>query len=223
MLEGLGAALVLPALAALIAGNYEGKDRITAYAIIGGVAGAGIAVGPIVGGWATTVLTWRIVFVGEVILVLIILALVRFVIGRPRATGRQAEARRGRRHPLRRPDSASSSSPSCSRARWGFVLPGRPAVRPSSASARAVFLIGVRCRSCSTASCAGAVGAKSRGEDPLFRLELLQHPDAARWPGQPALAEPRAHGHLLRASRSISSSCWASTPSRPVSACCRCR
>ena len=57
ILEGLGAALVLPALAALIAGNYEGKDRITAYAIIGGVAGAGIAVGPIVGGWATTVVT----------------------------------------------------------------------------------------------------------------------------------------------------------------------
>ena len=42
ILEGLGAALVLPALAALIAGNYEGKDRITAYAIIGGIAGAGV-------------------------------------------------------------------------------------------------------------------------------------------------------------------------------------
>jgi len=39
VLEGLGAALVLPALAALIAGNFEGRERITAYAIIGGVAG----------------------------------------------------------------------------------------------------------------------------------------------------------------------------------------
>ena len=80
VLEGLGAALVLPALAALIAGNFEGKARITAYAIIGGVAGAGIAVGPIVGGWATTVLTWRIVFVGEVILVVAVLLLSRYVI-----------------------------------------------------------------------------------------------------------------------------------------------
>jgi MFS family permease len=84
ILEGLGAALVLPALAALIAGNYEGRERVTAYAIIGGVAGAGIAVGPILGGWATTVLTWRIVFVGEVILVLIILALVRYIVEVPR-------------------------------------------------------------------------------------------------------------------------------------------
>ncbi len=73
-LEGLGAALVLPALAALIAGNYEGRDRITAYSVIGGVAGVAIAVGPIVGGWATTELSWRVVFVGEVIVVAAILA-----------------------------------------------------------------------------------------------------------------------------------------------------
>src|SRR4051794_3708716 len=75
VLEGLGAALVLPALAALIAGNFTGKSRKAAYAVIGGVAGAGIAVGPILGGWATTELTWRIVFVGEVGLVGVILAL----------------------------------------------------------------------------------------------------------------------------------------------------
>ena len=54
ILEGLGAALVLPAMAALIAGNFEGTDRKVAYAVIGGVAGAGIAIGPILGGWATT-------------------------------------------------------------------------------------------------------------------------------------------------------------------------
>ncbi len=75
ILEGLGAALVLPALAALIAGNFEGKERKVAYAVIGGVAGAGIAVGPIVGGWATTELSWRVVFVGEVVLVAFILAM----------------------------------------------------------------------------------------------------------------------------------------------------
>ncbi len=79
LLEGIGAALVLPALAALIAGNFEGRERNVAYAIIGGVAGAGIAVGPIVGGWATTELTWRVVFIGEVVLVLFILLMTRLV------------------------------------------------------------------------------------------------------------------------------------------------
>jgi MFS family permease len=79
ILEGIGAALVLPAMAALIAGNFEGKERKAAYAVIGGVAGAGIAIGPILGGWATTELTWRVVFVGEVVIVVGILAMVRFV------------------------------------------------------------------------------------------------------------------------------------------------
>ena len=79
VLEGLGAALVLPALAALIAGNYVDRDRSVAYAVIGGVAGAGIAVGPILGGWATTERSWRVVFVGEVVVVLAILASMRLL------------------------------------------------------------------------------------------------------------------------------------------------
>ena len=84
ILEGIGAALVLPALAALIAGNFEGSRRKVAYAIIGGVAGAGIAVGPILGGWATTQVTWRIVFVGEVIIVAFILIMTPKVGDAPR-------------------------------------------------------------------------------------------------------------------------------------------
>lgn len=79
ILEGIGAALVLPALAALIAGNFEGHERKIAYAVIGGVAGAGIAVGPILGGWATTELTWRVVFAGEVVLVVFILVMTRWL------------------------------------------------------------------------------------------------------------------------------------------------
>jgi len=79
ILEGIGAALVLPALAALIAGNFEGSARKVAYAVIGGVAGAGIAIGPILGGWATTELSWRVVFVGEVVLVLFILAMTHLI------------------------------------------------------------------------------------------------------------------------------------------------
>jgi EmrB/QacA subfamily drug resistance transporter len=86
VLEGIGAALVLPALAALTARSYEGSRRAVAYGVLGGVSGAGIAVGPIVGGWATTYLSWRVVFAGEVIVVLGILAGLRML---PKDRGRE--------------------------------------------------------------------------------------------------------------------------------------
>ncbi len=73
LVEGLGAVLVIPAIAALTAANYEGKDRAFAYGIIGGVAGAAIAVGPVIGGWVTTYYSWRYVFVGEVVIVIAVL------------------------------------------------------------------------------------------------------------------------------------------------------
>jgi EmrB/QacA subfamily drug resistance transporter len=73
VLEGIGAALVLPALVALVASNYKGADRAIAYGVLGGVAGAGIAVGPILGGWMTTDFTWRLVFAGEVVVAIGIL------------------------------------------------------------------------------------------------------------------------------------------------------
>jgi EmrB/QacA subfamily drug resistance transporter len=77
VLEGIGAALVLPALAALTARSFQGSDRALAYGVLGGVAGAGVAVGPILGGWVTTNLSWRVVFAGEVLVVLYILATFR--------------------------------------------------------------------------------------------------------------------------------------------------
>jgi EmrB/QacA subfamily drug resistance transporter len=79
ILEGIGAALVLPALVALVAGNYKGADRAIAYGALGGVAGAGIAVGPILGGWMTTDFTWRLVFVGEVVVAIGILLGTRMI------------------------------------------------------------------------------------------------------------------------------------------------
>jgi EmrB/QacA subfamily drug resistance transporter len=79
VLEGVGAAMVLPALVALTAGSYSGRARATAYGVLGGVAGAGIAVGPILGGWVTTNLTWRLVFAGEVVLVIAILLALRLL------------------------------------------------------------------------------------------------------------------------------------------------
>lgn len=74
VLEGAGAALALPSLVALVAGTYRDRDRAMAYGVLGAAAGIGVAVGPIVGGWVTTTLTWRLVFAGEVLLVLAILA-----------------------------------------------------------------------------------------------------------------------------------------------------
>jgi EmrB/QacA subfamily drug resistance transporter len=85
IVEGIGAAIVLPALAALVAGNFEGKERAAAYGALGGVAGAAIAVGPILGGWLTTELTWRLVFAGEVVIALgIVLATPRLLRDAPR-------------------------------------------------------------------------------------------------------------------------------------------
>jgi MFS family permease len=76
-IEGLGAVLVIPAIAALTAANYEGKDRAFAYGMIGGAAGAAIAAGPLIGGYVTTTWSWRYVFVGEVVVVLVVLAVHR--------------------------------------------------------------------------------------------------------------------------------------------------
>jgi EmrB/QacA subfamily drug resistance transporter len=88
VIEGLGAALVLPSLVALVAGSFTGRDRAAAYGVIGGIAGAGVAVGPIVGGWTTTYLSWRVVFAAEVVIALAILAGTRFLPG-GRPTQRQ--------------------------------------------------------------------------------------------------------------------------------------
>ncbi|MGW2639854.1 MFS transporter [Streptomyces sp. NPDC001348] len=84
VVEGLGAALVLPAMAALVAESYRGRDRAVAYGVIGGLAGAGVAVGPLLGGWVTTYLTWRLVFAGEVVVVLAVLACHRVITEAPR-------------------------------------------------------------------------------------------------------------------------------------------
>jgi EmrB/QacA subfamily drug resistance transporter len=75
--EGLGAALVMPAIVSLVAGTYEGKQRALAFGIIGGVAGAAIAAGPLIGGWVTTEFSWRYVFAGETVIVIAILFLRR--------------------------------------------------------------------------------------------------------------------------------------------------
>ncbi|MFI9150454.1 MFS transporter [Streptomyces sp. NPDC053367] len=85
VVEGLGAAMVLPAMAALVAESYHDRDRALAYGVIGGLAGAGIAVGPLLGGWMTTYLSWRLVFAGEVVVVIGVLLFRRAIAESPHA------------------------------------------------------------------------------------------------------------------------------------------
>lgn len=91
VIEGLGAVLVIPAIAALAAVNYEGRDRAIAFGILGGIAGAAAAAGPLIGGWVTSEFSWRWVFGAETIIIAaVILPLTPFI----RDGGRRAIAGR---------------------------------------------------------------------------------------------------------------------------------
>ena len=72
-IEGFGAVLVIPAIAALTAAGYEGRERALAYALLGGVAAIAVAAGPLIGGWVTTEFTWRYVFAAETAVMVVIL------------------------------------------------------------------------------------------------------------------------------------------------------
>jgi MFS family permease len=71
--EGFGAVLVIPAIAALTAASYEGRERALAYALLGGVAAIAVAAGPLIGGWVTTHYSWRYVFAAETVVVILLL------------------------------------------------------------------------------------------------------------------------------------------------------
>ncbi|MFL5942510.1 MAG: MFS transporter [Gaiellaceae bacterium] len=76
-LEGVGAALILPAIVALVASNFPAVGRPKAYGLVAAAGAVAVAVGPLIGGFATTYFSWRWVFAGEVVLVLAILVLAR--------------------------------------------------------------------------------------------------------------------------------------------------
>ncbi|MEV5070204.1 MFS transporter [Microbacterium sp. LMI12-1-1.1] len=73
LVEGLGAVLVIPAIAALAAINYEGRARVVAFAVLGAVTGGAAAAGPLIGGLVTTYSSWRYVFVAEAIVMTLVL------------------------------------------------------------------------------------------------------------------------------------------------------
>jgi MFS family permease len=73
LVEGLGAVLVIPAIAALAAINYTGRERVVAFSALGAVTGFAAAAGPLIGGLMTTYASWRYVFVGEAIVMVLVL------------------------------------------------------------------------------------------------------------------------------------------------------
>jgi MFS family permease len=82
-LEGVGAALILPAIVALVAGNFARERRPSAYGLVAAAGAIAVAVGPLIGGFCTTYFSWRWVFAGEVVLVLAILVVTRRIADAP--------------------------------------------------------------------------------------------------------------------------------------------
>jgi MFS family permease len=82
-LEGVGAALILPAIVALVAGNFATERRPAAYGLVAAAGAIAVAVGPLIGGFFTTYFSWRWVFAGEVLVVFAILLLTRRIADAP--------------------------------------------------------------------------------------------------------------------------------------------
>jgi MFS family permease len=86
-LEGVGAALIMPAIVALVASNFARGERPRAYGLVASAGAIAVAAGPLIGGLFTTYASWRWVFAGEVIVVLVILALTRRMADTPAEEG----------------------------------------------------------------------------------------------------------------------------------------
>jgi EmrB/QacA subfamily drug resistance transporter len=71
---GLGASLLLPSMQSLVHGNFEGEAQKKAYALVGAAAAIAAAVGPLLGGFITTYLSWRVGFLLEVVIIAVVLA-----------------------------------------------------------------------------------------------------------------------------------------------------
>jgi MFS family permease len=87
LLEGLGAVLILPAIVALVANNFEREARPRAYGLVASAGAIAVAAGPLIGGLFTTYASWRWVFAGEVLIVVVILLLARRVADTPGESG----------------------------------------------------------------------------------------------------------------------------------------
>ncbi|TWD82484.1 EmrB/QacA subfamily drug resistance transporter [Kribbella amoyensis] len=79
VIGGIGAALLLPAMQSLIHGNFEGDAQRQTYALVGASAAIAAAVGPLLGGFITTYLSWRVGFLLEAVIIAVVLSGIRLV------------------------------------------------------------------------------------------------------------------------------------------------
>ncbi len=79
IIGGLGASLLLPAMQSLIHGNFEGAAQKKTYALVGAAAAIAAAVGPLLGGFLTTYISWRVGFLLEVVVIAVVLSQIRLV------------------------------------------------------------------------------------------------------------------------------------------------
>jgi EmrB/QacA subfamily drug resistance transporter len=79
IIGGLGASLLLPAMQSLVHGNFSGAAQKQAYALIGAAAAIAAAIGPLLGGFVTTYLSWRVGFGLEVLIIAVVLSQIRLV------------------------------------------------------------------------------------------------------------------------------------------------
>jgi MFS family permease len=74
LIGGIGASLLLPSMQSLIHGNFEGAAQRQVYALVGAAAAIAAAVGPLLGGFITTYLSWRVAFGLEAVVIAIVLS-----------------------------------------------------------------------------------------------------------------------------------------------------
>ena len=91
IIGGLGASLLLPAMQSLIHGNFTGDAQKRAYVLVGASAAIAAAVGPLLGGFLTTYLSWRVGFGLEVVIILVVLSQIRLVKDVPYTGPRQID------------------------------------------------------------------------------------------------------------------------------------
>ncbi|HSN11365.1 MAG TPA: MFS transporter, partial [Propionibacteriaceae bacterium] len=175
--EGLGAVLVIPAIAALTAATYQGRQRALAYGILGGVSGASMAAGPLIGGWVTSAFSWRYVFAGETVVVLVVMLFLRLI-----------PATQGRRSRLDTPGAVLSALGLGSivlgilrSSQWGWVTPkpgvpevnGQPLTPLGLSPTLWLLLAGAVLL---TAFSRREERVKGRGDEPLLDMALLRIP-----------------------------------------------
>ena len=171
LIEGLGAILVIPSIAALTAKTYEGKQRALCYGILGGVAGASMAAGPLIGGWVTAYFSWRYVFIGETVVVLFVMLFLKLI---PATVGRKTKL-----------DTIGAALSAAGlgaivfgvlqSSQWGWITP-KPAAPFTLLGLSPTFWLIILGGVLLTLFARREAAVKSRGDEPLLDMALLGIP-----------------------------------------------